>query len=339
MGGGNLPSNWAQATGSTSGVPATFADAVTTTITLTTPSKIFASGVVTLVSGSNGAVCATRLVINTENGEEYQVAPANGSNAVASPVMVSDGEFGIGTYTVRLQVRAQAGTVGFANARINAIALQGSGVTGAAGVTGPAGSALALGQVYQNGGTAAGGVGGEIRLNATIGPVRLVGSGAASGGVYFQVADAGGGFPLFEVREGSGRGVIMIPRIELGGTPLTPANFSLSRWGSGASSPGNYGVTGVSCSDSGGSFTIVGGATGYTINPLITINFQDGPRVGNPFVLTRTMAPCVPTLAPLWGYSVCNPVLVTQSPTFITMMIPGSATARCIVTVQFVSFA
>jgi hypothetical protein len=196
-----------------------------------------------------------------------------------------------------------------------------------------------LNQAYWDGGTGPGGVGGEIDLNATIGPVRLIGSGAASGGVYFQVADAAGGLPLFEVREGGGRGVIMIPRIELGGTPLTPANFSLSRWGSGASSPGNYGVTGVSCSDAGGSFTVVAGQTGYSPAPQITINFKDGPRAGNPFVLARVMNPCIPTNASLWGYSVINPVLITQSPTFITMMIPGSPTNRCSITIQFVSFA
>jgi hypothetical protein len=182
-------------------------------------------------------------------------------------------------------------------------------------------------------------VGGEIDLNATIGPVRLIGSGAASGGVYFQVADAAGGLPLFEVREGGGRGVVMVPRIELGGTPLTPASFSLSRWGSGASSPGNYGVTGVSCSDAGGSFTVMAGQTGYTLNPLITLNFRDGPRAGNPFIIARVMAPCVPTGATLWGYNTLNPVLVTQSPTFVTLLIPGTPTNRAYLTIQFVSFA
>ena len=180
----------------------------------------------------------------------------------------------------------------------------------------------------------------NILIDPTIGPMGVGGSGA-SGGIFFQVEDSAtsGGAPFFEVRRGGGRGVVMLPRIELGGTPLTPANFSLSRWGSGASWAANYGVTGVSCSDAGGSFTIVAGQTGYTINPIITINFQDGPRAGNPFVLTRTLTPVVPTNASLWSYNIVNPVLITQSPTFIGLMIPGTPTNRCIVTIQYVSFA
>jgi hypothetical protein len=83
----------------------------------------------------------------------------------------------------------------------------------------------------------------------------------------------------------------------------------------------------------------VAGQTGYTQGPLITINFADGPRAGNPFVIARVMNPCVPTMASLWGYNVINPVLLTQSPTFVTLLIPGTPTNRCYITIQYVSFA
>jgi hypothetical protein len=55
-----------------------------------------------------------------------------------------------------------------------------------------------------------------------------------------------------------------------GRTPLSPANFVLSGWGTGAS------VTGVSGFDQAARFTVNSGtATGITANPTMTLTFAD----------------------------------------------------------------
>jgi hypothetical protein len=220
-----------------------------------------------------------------------------------------------------------------------------TGPAGAPGATGPGGSSLNLEQAYDNTGTGAGLA--LIQIDTTVGPIVIRSPTAnATGGSVFRIENASGGGVnpvLFEVRNPTagalGVGVVRAPRLDLGGTPLTPGAFSLSRWGSGVSAANSYGITGVSGDDSHGKFTVVAGQTGYTINPWITLNFVDGPRGQIPMVLARVVAPCVPTAAPLWGYNTLNPIAITISPTNVTWIIPGTCTNRATVTVHYMIMA
>jgi hypothetical protein len=223
-----------------------------------------------------------------------------------------------------------------------------AGPQGVTGATGPAGAAgggpKTLDQAYWDGGTAANAVGGNISMDPTIGPLRLIGSGS-SGGVMFQI-NRQDGVPVFEVRQNAaGVGAVGLARLNLGGTPLTPAAFSLSRWGSGVSAPANYGVTGVSGTDSGGVFTVVCGATGYTVNPIITLNFVDGARSDLPFVLARLKWPCYPTVMignTGMGLGRSEPHIISLSPSSISWIIPGvptGPTPRTQFTIQYLIVA
>jgi hypothetical protein len=136
---------------------------------------------------------------------------------------------------------------------------------------------------------------------------------------------------------------VMARRYDANGTPLNGSRFSLARFGSGASAAGNMGVTNIDGDDTHGVFTIVCGQTGYTNNPMVTLNFIDGPRGfpppgQTPYVLAKLSAPMVPTSANLWNYG--TPLVeVTVSPTNITWMIAGtpsgSANARARATIRY----
>jgi hypothetical protein len=134
-------------------------------------------------------------------------------------------------------------------------------------------------------------------------------------------------------------GQLAAKRLDLNGTPLAPTDFSLARLGSGASAAvAQYGVTNIVGDDSHGRFTVFAGQTGYTTNPEITLNFKDGIRANTPFVISRLVAPMIPTAAPLHGYN--RPIItLTVSPTNIKWLFAGSPTNRSHFTIEFYAIA
>lgn len=217
----------------------------------------------------------------------------------------------------------------------------GQGVTGPAGATGPTGPTASLQTAYL--------AGPNINLDPTLGALLIrEPSGGVSGGILFRIENGvtAGATAYFAV---SPTGIqtsqyVAAQRFYLNGTPLAATDFSLARWGSGASANGSYGVTNIAGSDSQGRFTVFVGATGYTTNPQITLNFKDGIFPNTPYIQTQIVSPVVPTAASVWGYAM--PIVkFTASPTNIQWFIAASPTGnaggagRSQVTIEFRAIA
>lgn len=208
------------------------------------------------------------------------------------------------------------------------------------GATGPTGPAASLQQAYANGPV----IGPQsIQMNPTQGGMYLrEPSGGMSGGILFRVENGvtAGATGYFQVSPTSVRssGEVVGQRLALIGTPLAPSDFSLGRLGSGGSA-GNapqYGVTNISGDDSHGRFTVMAAQTGYTSNPVITLNFKDGSRTVAPFVMSKLTAPMSPTAAPQHGYN-SGVIETTVSPTNVQFQMLGTPTGRSYFTIEFVA--
>lgn len=212
-----------------------------------------------------------------------------------------------------------------------------NGVTGATGPTGPGLGPLQDG--YNRGAT--------VVINQSLGPIVIMepSNGMSfSRGVLFRVAPPSFGQTDYFTVVGTGHtsnpagiytsGKVVAKRLDLDGTALVGANFSLARFGSGASAAGNYGVTNIIGDDSRGCFTVVTGVTGYTSYPRVWLNFVDGNRGETPNVIHHVDQPANPTLSVTFGSS-GKIALVTVSPTNVQWVFLGAPSARAFVTVRY----
>lgn len=231
------------------------------------------------------------------------------------------------------------------------------GPTGADGATGPTGAIGPAGVTGAQGPTGGGGPGGTGPAGSNLqqaygfSSVVLLNSaddgfkieepfGGVSGGELFRIDNTvtAGATAYFTVSPTGilTSGVVEGRRLDLNGTPYNGTEFSLGRCGSGVSAAGNYGVTNVSGDDSHGTFTVVLGVTGYTNNPLVTLNFRDGQRANTPFVMATLVHPMVPTNANLMSFT-SNLIQFTVSPTNVVWLLACTPSARTYFTVQYVA--
>lgn len=209
-----------------------------------------------------------------------------------------------------------------------------TGATGARGATGAAGKGSPLQQAYN--------FGGRIALSPTGGAVYIgEPSGGVSGTVLMRVLNGVSAVPsaYFQVSPTGtmSRVALNARRIILAGTPLSPANFSLGRIGSGnGQTNSQYGVTGIRGDENHGVFTVVCSATGYTINPIVTLIYPGGRFTRTPVTISKLTSPMSPTAAP--GFSYESPLMdVSASPTGLTWMLMATPTAQSTYTISFMT--
>jgi hypothetical protein len=197
-------------------------------------------------------------------------------------------------------------------------------------IAGGAGAPNTLQSAYGNG--VSGGTGGDIRLGPTgfYGVRVLNQSGGIATGPIFAVQDISGVTNYFRATPTGidTFGYAQMRRLGFSGAAIGTNSFTGSRFGNSAGS-----ITGYTGTDSQGQFTIVVGVTGYTLNPVVTMFFADGPRAAPRYISKlRNFSPTF--LAP---YLVDNETATSVSWTLVGNGVDmGAPTALGFYTIEYI---
>ena len=179
---GDIPSAYLNDTSAASTSSGTYADVTgaTVNITTTSTSKIIAWASVDCHAGAINTTVAYRLVIDAQNGPERVADLLTSTEAGDVFLTFESTALAAGTYIVKLQYRAIAGTNAYDSSVIDVLGLQApigatgpqgpTGATGGVGATGAAGSAGAAGATGAQGPTGAVGATGANGATGATGP-------------------------------------------------------------------------------------------------------------------------------------------------------------------------